>query len=67
MHLQNTQTVYKIILCNVITTLHNANTTTLHNTKDLNSVSAKSNLYIYILIFNEPVQTHKRFNMVHGN
>ena len=53
MHLQNTQTVYKIILCEVITTLHNANTTTLRNAKDLNSVSTKSNLYI--LIFNEPV------------
>ena len=67
MHLQNTQTVCKIILCKVITTLHNTNNTTLHNAKDLNSVSAKSNLYICNLIFNEPVQTHKRFYMADGN
>ena len=29
--------------------------------KDLNIVSTKSNLYICILIFNEPVQAYKGF------
>ena len=35
--------------------------------KDLNSVSAKSNLYICILIFNEHVQAHKKFQVAHRN
>ena len=35
--------------------------------KDLNSFNTNSNLYIYILISNESVQAHKKFQMVHGN
>ena len=55
LHLQNTQIVYKYILSKVV----------MQRIQKQCQYKVKSNLYICILIFNEPAQAHKRFNIVH--
>ena len=51
LYLQNTQTVYKICI---------------KYEKDQKSVNTRSNLYIWILILNEPAGSQEVY-MVHGN